>query len=64
MHDKNYTGGWDTYFEPNKAKTNWGKWGPVRLCPSNGFAIGFDLKVCLMIRIIDCGVYIYIYDFV
>ena len=49
MHDKNYIGGWDSYFEPNKANTNWGKWGPVKLCPSNGFGIGFDLKVRFII---------------
>ena len=67
MHDKNYIGGWDSYFEPNKANTNWGKWGPVKLCPSNGFGIGFDLKVCFKIRIIEGDykyIYIYIYDFV
>ena len=48
---QNYTGGWDSYFEP-KAHTDWGKWGRVKLCPSNGFGIGFNLNVCIMIRII------------
>ena len=51
MHDKNFAGGWDSYFEP-KAHTDWGKWGRVKLCPSNGFGIGFNLNVCIMIRII------------
>ena len=60
MNDKNYTGGWDYWFEP-QASTDWGKWGPVKLCPSNGFAIGFDLKVGAMIKIRDVDLYIYIY---
>ena len=48
VHDKNYTGGWDSYFEP-KANTDWGKWGRIQLCPSNGFGIGFDLRVRFII---------------
>ena len=52
MNDKNYTGGWDYWFEP-QASTDWGKWGPVKLCPSNGFATGFDLKVGAMIKVRD-----------